>query len=281
MKLKYTVAAAIAALMLASCGSTGSSGNSAAPISPADTSSAAAAESAPGESTPDVSDAPADSTDEPMQPDNTVSEAVPADDSSEAEEVPMIDGIEDTHIFDSFAEQVTFSQLKAAGMANTLGDGKAYALPYSGGGAGNVFYDLYYTTDAGKTWEKGEPVSMFNGKMSRIALDDGRLLILNSLFATEDLRTEVYAVSCSEDFKITVDTLEYWFNGIRFNSMVDVEPDHNDYSKPNIFKITSNGGTNVTVELYLLEDSGEETGPLAKATFDLDPDSLMPQVEDI
>ena len=279
-KLKTAAALLAAVLMLAGCGSASSSGGSAEAVSKAAESQAAAESKAEdSESKPDdvqaegqedseaeISEAEQESV--PEEESLTADESTPEDASTDYEKLIASIAAE-SKIQSAEGDEVSFTELRADGLANVIGEGKAYALVFASGGAGNLMYDVYHTTDGGATWEKGDPVSIFNGKMSRIALEDGRLLLLDSLFAADNQRTEVYAVSCSEEFNITVSPIEGWTDALKFTDV----PLY-DEVKPVIYQAEYAGGYTVKVRMCLLDEVADDPVVLAETTAELDPETL-------
>ena len=217
MDTKGYIAALAAALLLAGCGSAASSSDKAEDVSaaavtqPAESAASEAesvseADGTAGESEPEASEPEADESEEEVI---SAEESTPEDAATDYE--ALLASISDGHKFESFAETVTFSELNAQGLANVIGEGKAYALTYASGGAGSLMYDLWYTADGGESWEKGEGVSFFNGQTSRFALEDGRLAALIHISSDFEDVPKAYAISCSEDFKLTVTEIEDWF----------------------------------------------------------------------
>ena len=256
--------------MLAGCGSAASSSGSAEDVSlpaqtqPAETTADVqsipeAAESA-GESVPDaVNSDPDEQEEEPVIAD----ESTPEDALTDYEK--LLASVSDQHKFESFAETVTFSQLNAAGLANVISEGKAYALTYASGGAGSLMYDMWYTTDGGANWEKGEGVSFFNGITSRFAVEDGRLVALIHMSSSFEDVPKAYAVSCSEDFKLTVSEIEGWFS----SPSIPKDKPFNAYAE---YK----GNYVLGLTLKAQTDESETEEPFFSEDITLDPQTLAP-----
>lgn len=273
MKLKTTAALLAAALMLAGCGSASSSGGSAENVSRAAESSAAESSTAAAESTAQESSPESESVAEVTESESeetseeeslSAEESTPEDASTDYEKLlKTVDG--SCTFTDPEGEEVTFSELHAKGLANVIGEGKAYALTYANGGAGNQMYDFYYTSDGGAAWEKGEPVSFFNGKTSAFPVEDGRLVLLihmNSDF--EDL-PKAYTFTCSEDFAPAVAEIPDWFA----SPAIPKDKPFNAYA-------SYKGGYTLTLTLKAVNEGAESEEPFFTEDITLDPATLAP-----
>lgn len=270
MKTKTVIAMLAAALMLAGCGSAeGSSVGAAEDVSQAQSQAEQPQEGSEAEESqaeidsseeePEVTESVPEAEDESL-PDE---ESAPEDAQTDYEK--LLATVSDDYKFESFAESVSFSQLQAAGLANVIGEGRAYALVYASGGAGSLMYDVYHTSDGGESWEKGDVVSFFNGTTSRFAVEDGRLVTLIRLSSAFDQLPKAYCVSCSDDFTVTVTELEDWFA----SPSIPKDKPFNAYTD---YK----GGYVLGLTLKVQTDESESEEAFFSEDVTLDPETLTP-----
>ncbi len=274
MKKKIALAAAIAALMLAGCGNTDSS-NKADNISNAPAAAASQAESTAEGGTAEssgegdtISDENADASEE-----GTAEESSAAETESSAEAANDYESlkasIDDSHKFESFGETVTFSALLKEGLANVTGEGTAYALTYANGGAGNLFYDVYYTSDGGKTWEKSEKLfDILNGTLSRAALEDGKLLIIDHAGVSFEEPPAVY-IAGFNGTEVTKEEIKGWFEGLDFDKSLPFNA-YADYL----------GGYKLKLTVKQQADASESEEAVFDQGIELDPTTYMPITQD-
>lgn len=93
--------------------------------------------------------------------------------------------------FDSYFGDQEFHDLAYnMGLANAYDEGKAYAIVPESGGAGHVYYNVYYTDDYGSSWAEGEFYDELNGENKHFALEDGGIM----LFSLHSARAETYPI---------------------------------------------------------------------------------------
>ncbi len=175
--------------------------------------------------------------------------------------------ISDSYVFESYAEKVAFSQLMNEGLANVTGSGSAYAIVFSSGGAGKLFYDTYYTTDGGSTWEQGEPLTIYNGTISRFATEDGRIVMIDHASAMFEDAPIVEIIGSNEDHKLTVEEKKDWFDKLDF----DKDQPYNAYAK-------YLGGYKLELTIKQQSDASESETELFHDDITLDSETLMPLI---
>ncbi|MBR4554542.1 MAG: hypothetical protein IKO27_03010 [Ruminococcus sp.] len=279
MKIRSLAAALCAVLLLTACGSSDSSSRAADKISGTDSSVSSAAESK-AESTSDTQSADENTEPETVsvpeqvsEPDNSEPETPPDESSEPEEKAPptyeeKLASVDGSYKFTSAdGEEATFAELLEKGTANVTDMGKGFALFYSGGGAGNMFFDLYFTNDGGATWEKGEPYSLKNGKLQFIRIEDGRILIFDRPVDTENNSPDVHEVRFYPEGRLVNDNniTDLWFSEFSIDGSfvygIDAE-----------YK----GGYVMDVTLKALADESETGMTLFSGTVELDHDTLQP-----
>lgn len=261
--LKRYTAALAAALMLCSCGSAGSS-----KADPVNT-----VTSAP------VSDTVTEAAAEPET--ETVTEAVSSEETETVTETELpepedpetyeelLATVDRSYEFETPNGEVTFGERLDAGFGNVTGDGRAFCVIPNGGGAGNVYFDCYYTVNGGGSWSESARIQMFTGKMQAFAVEDGRVVVINAAFALSDELPIAYILSLEEGeegFSISCDEdKDYFkaFTGFNNGNRCDVS-------------VRYDGGLNLMIAMKDSE-SGEAVYEALTALF---PDTLEPDLGD-
>lgn len=219
MKIKILLTALLAALVLASCGETGNSSNDA-PAVPKN--SAASTESTDEVSTDSYSEDSSltNTLQEPQDPPESEQ-----DDSSEPDgyELLLASVDKDYSFMQASGDKITFSELLEQGYANVTADGQAYCLVKSGGGAGSVFFKVYYTENGGGSWEDGGMVSIFNGSLQLFPLEDGRIIAFDKVIAAETSNPYVYLFR-HENKGVVMETDERYFDGLVLDDGTKLAP---------------------------------------------------------
>lgn len=151
------------------------------------------------EESPDDSQAETEAPVETAAPEESQPEEVTTSEPEEEVDVPDIltptiskhEWLLQTIKFESyFEDEYRFHELVRLGLANAYDEGKAYAVVPQSGGAGHMYYKVYFTDDGGESWTEGEVYDEINGENRHFALEDGGIM----LFSLNSPRSETYPV---------------------------------------------------------------------------------------
>lgn len=272
MKAKIMIALLASALMLASC--EGSEAADPISIISSDTGTAQSAdttlsdtETSPTE-TENTEETSAGTATETVT-ETAVTEPEPPKEPVTYEE--LVASVDPDSVIGTANGEFTFGELFASGYGNVAGDGRAYCIAEESAGAGSLFFNSFYTVNGGGSWEQGELITILNGSLSAFAVEDGRVVIIDSAFVTDTQLPMAYILELKEGedgLYVSCEPDKNYFQ--TFSGAHEIESERCDVA------VSYEGGLNLMLKIT---DSGSgET--VYEALTALDPDTLEPDLAD-
>lgn len=263
--MKAYIAILTLAIILVSCGKTDSD-SKAAPIEQQETTASQSAVTSASETEAPAEEKTVTETETETKPAPVTTTTPPEIKAPETYD-DMLATVDLDSSFETENGAVTFAERLNAGFANVTGNGRAFCLIPESSGAGQLFFASYYTVNGGGSWQKGDPVSMFRGRLQGFAVEDGRAVVVDFPTASGEPLPMAYILSLverDEGFSVSCTPDEEYFRTFK---------DFNDGKRCDV-SVRYDGSLNLMIEI---KDSESKELQYSGLTA-LDPDTLEPDL---